>query len=155
MADGSGNTTYSYDQLDRLTTKAAPAGTLSYSYDGAGNLASISSNHANGVLVSYAYDELNRLSTVTDGRLQGNQTTTYTYDSASNVVLVTYPNSTQGSFTYDTLNRLTGMTTPASSYSYQVGPTGNRLSVTESNGRTISWNYDGIYRLTNETITGD
>ena len=69
MSDGSGNTTYSYDPLDRLTTKAAPAGTLSYGYDGASNLASISSNHANGILVQFAYDELNRLSTVTDNRL--------------------------------------------------------------------------------------
>ena len=55
MSDGSGTTTYSYDSLDRLTTKAAPAGALSYSYDEAGNLASISSNHANGILVQYAY----------------------------------------------------------------------------------------------------
>ena len=155
MSDGSGTTTYSYDSLDRLTTKAAPAGTLTYSYDGAGNLASMASNHANGIVASYTYDDLNRLSTVTDGRLQGNQTTTYTYDPASNVALVTYPNSTQDSFTYDALNRLTGMSTPASSYSYQLGPTGNRLSATESNGRSISWNYDGIYRLTNETISGD
>jgi YD repeat-containing protein len=50
MADGSGTTMYSYDSLDRLTTKATPEGTLSYAYDGAGNLASISSNHANGII---------------------------------------------------------------------------------------------------------
>jgi uncharacterized protein RhaS with RHS repeats len=80
MQDGSGTTTYSYDSLDRLTTKAAPAGTLSYGYDSASRLASISSNHNNGTLVSYAYDDLNCLTSVVDSRLQGNQTTTYTYD---------------------------------------------------------------------------
>ncbi len=155
MQDGSGTTTYSYDPLDRLTSKAAPAGTLSYGYDGAGNLASISSNHANGVLVSYAYDELNRLSTVTDSRLHGNQTTTYTYDPANNVATVTAPNGLQTTLNYDSLNRLTSLTTPISSYTYTLGATGIRTGATEGNGRTLSWNYDGIYRLTNETISGD
>jgi YD repeat-containing protein len=125
MFDGSGNTTYSYDPLDRLTTKAAPAGTLSYSYDGASNLASISSNHAHGILVEFAYDELNRLSTVTDNRLQGNQTTTYTYDPASNVATVTAPNGLQTTLNYDPMNRLTSLSTPISSYTYTLGQTGN------------------------------
>ena len=158
MSDGSGTTTYSYDSLDRLTTKAAPAGTLTYSYDGAGNLTSMSSNHSNGVLVSYTYDDLNRLSTVTDSRLQSNQTTTYAYDPASNVASVTYPNQLRSTFTYDQLNRLTGLSTstsPVTSYTYTLGLTGTRTGATESNGRTIAWNYDGIYRLTNETIADD
>jgi RHS repeat-associated protein len=155
MQDGSGTTTYSYDTLDRLTTKAAPAGTLSYGYDGAGNLASMASNHVNGILVSYAYDELNRLTTVTDGRLQGNQTTTYTYDPANNIVAVTIPNGSKSVMTYDPMNRLTALTTPVSSYTYTEGPTGNKTAVTEANGRTIDWNYDGVYRLTNETISND
>jgi RHS repeat-associated protein len=155
MSVGSGTTTYNYDTLDRLTTKAAPAGVLSYSYDGAGNLASMSSNHANGILVAYAWDELNRLSTVTDSRLLGNQTTTYTYDPASNVATVTAPNGLQTKLNYDSLNRLTSLTTPISSYTYTLGQTGNRIGAVEGNGRTLSWNYDGIYRLTNETITAD
>jgi RHS repeat-associated protein len=155
MQDGSGTTTYNYDTLDRLTTKAAPAGTLSYSYDGAGNLASMASNHVNGILVSYAYDELNRLTTVTDSRLQGNQTTNYTYDPANNIATITTPNGSQTVMNYDSLNRLTSLSTPVSSYTYTQGPTGNRTGVTEGNGRAISWNYDGIYRLTNETISND
>jgi RHS repeat-associated protein len=32
---------------------------------------------------------------------------------------------------------------------------GNRLSATEGNGRSINWNYDGVYRLTSETIRSD
>ena len=155
MSVGSWNTTYSYDSLDRLAAKAAPAGTLTYSYDGAGNLASMSSNHANGVSVSYAYDELNRLSSVTDERLQGNQTTTYTYDTAGNVATVTAPNGLQTKLNYDPLNRLTSLSTPVSSYSYTLGATGNRTNAVEGNGRSLSWNYDGIYRLTNETISSD
>ena len=156
MTDGSGTTTYSYDPLDRLTTKATPEGTLFYGYDGVGNLASISSNHANGISISLAYDSLNRLSTVVDNRLpSGANTTTYVYDPANNVVTETAPNGLQTTFNYDQQNRLTSLTTPVSSYSYQLGPTGIRTGATEGNGRTLTWNYDGIYRLTNETITSD
>ncbi len=42
-----------------------------------------------------------------------------------------------------------------SGYTYQLGPTGNRTSANELNGRTLNWSYDGIYRLTNETISAD
>jgi RHS repeat-associated protein len=155
MTDASGTTSYSYDSLDRLTAKATPEGTLNYTYDAAGNVASVNSNHTNGVSVSYAYDELNRLSTVTDGRLQGNQMTTYAYDPASNVTTVSYANGVQSSMTYDALNRITGLATQSTGYLYQRGSTGNLTGATELNGRALSWNYDGIYRLTNETISSD
>jgi RHS repeat-associated protein len=36
-----------------------------------------------------------------------------------------------------------------------LGPTGNRTGATEPSRRTVNWTYDGIYRLTNETITLD
>ena len=52
MADASGTTTYTYDNLDRLKTEATPQGTLSYTYDAAGNVASINSSNANGISVS-------------------------------------------------------------------------------------------------------
>ena len=36
-----------------------------------------------------------------------------------------------------------------------LGAAGNRTGVTEANGRQIAWTYDALYRLTNETISGD
>ena len=45
MTDASGQTTYNYDNMDRLSSKVTPEGTLSYTYDAAGNLASISSSN--------------------------------------------------------------------------------------------------------------
>jgi len=155
MTDASGTTNYSYDSMDRLITKATPEGTLSYTYDAAGHVASISSSNANGASISYTYDTLNRLSTVVDARLSGNNTTTYTYDSASNVATVTYPNGVQSQFTYDTLNRVTDLSSQVSGYTYGYGPTGNRTATTELNGRTVQWTYDGIDRLTGETVTTD
>jgi RHS repeat-associated protein len=155
MSDGSGTTTYSYDSLDRLTAKATPEGTLNYGYDAASNVASVTSNHVNGISVSYAHDQLNRLSAVTDGRLQGNQITTYAYDPASNVAAVNYANSVQSAMNYDALNRITGLATQSTGYLYQRGSTGNLTGATELNGRALAWTYDGIYRLTNETISSD
>jgi RHS repeat-associated protein len=68
------------------------------------------------------------------------------------VATVTYPNGVQSTFTYDTLNRVTGLSSQPASYTYQRGPAGNLTSDTESSGRAANWTYDGIYRLTNETI---
>jgi YD repeat-containing protein len=116
---------------------------------------SINSSNQNGASVGYTYDDLNRLGTVVDNRLSGNNTTTYAYDPASNLATATYPNGVQGTLTYDTLNRLTGFATQNSGYTYQRGPTGNLTSATESNGRTVNWSYDDIYRLTNEVIASD
>lgn len=58
--------------------------------------------------MSYTYDSLNRLSTVVDNRLMGNQTTTYTYHTANNVATVTYPNGVQALFQYDALESRQG-----------------------------------------------
>ncbi|UWZ86824.1 RHS repeat-associated core domain-containing protein [Occallatibacter riparius] len=155
MTDASGTTTYSYDSMDRLTTKATPEGTLSYTYDAAGNLASMSSNHTNGVSATYSYDDLNRLTSVVDANLAGAGTTTYTYDTASNLGTVTYPNGIHTGFAYDQLNRVSTAVSQVAGYSYQRGPTGNLANVVELNGRTVNWTYDGINRLTSESISSD
>jgi RHS repeat-associated protein len=73
----------------------------------------------------------------------------------SSIATTTYPNGLQTTQNYDTLNRLTGLSTPVSGYTYQLGPTGNRTSAAEQTGRALNWSYDGIYRLTNEAIASD
>jgi len=109
---------------------------------------SIQSSNTNGANVSYTYDGLNRLSTVVDNRLPSNNTTTYTYDNASNVATVAYPNGLTSTFTYDELNRVTNLATPPiANYSYTLGLTGNRTNATEQSGRTLQWTYNGIYQL--------
>jgi RHS repeat-associated protein len=116
----------------------------------------IASSNPNGVNESLTYDDQNRLATVVDNRLSGNNTTSYSYDPSSNVATVQYPNGLTSTFTYDTLNRLTELSTPPiADYKYTLGLTGLRTGATEQSGRTLTWNYDGIYRLTNETISAD
>jgi RHS repeat-associated protein len=159
MTDASGTTTYSYDNLHRLTQKSTPQGALNYTYDAAGNLLSTQSSNVNGVSVNYTYDVLNRLSTVVDNRLaQG--TTTYNYDLVGNLASETLPNGVQSVYTYNAVNRLTNQTTSKSNntlagYAYTLGPTGRRQSETENTGRTVNYTYDSLYRLVSETITGD
>ena len=152
---GDGTVNYLYDSLDRLTTKATPEGTLSYTYFPTGKVETIASSNANGASVAYTYDDLNRLGTVVDNSLPGNNTTSYAYDPASNLSTATYPNGLQSAMTYDALNRITGLATQNSGYLYQRGATGNLTSATELNGRAINWTYDGIYRLTNEAVSAD
>ncbi|MGB6725084.1 MAG: RHS repeat-associated core domain-containing protein, partial [Terracidiphilus sp.] len=55
-------------------------------------------------------------------------------------------------FTYDLLNRVSTMNSQVSGYQYQRGATGNLTNAVELGGRTVNWTYDGIYRLTNESI---
>ena len=129
---------------------------MSYTYYATGKVQTIVSSNPNGVSVSFTYDALNRLSTVVDNRLpMGANTATYTYDQASNVAQVVYPNGFQTTFSYDDLNRIAGANSQVSGYTYERGPTGELTSATEQSGRKVNWSFDGIYRLTNETVSGD
>ncbi|UWZ86822.1 RHS repeat domain-containing protein [Occallatibacter riparius] len=53
------------------------------------------------------------------------------------------------------MNRVSTAVSQVAGYSYQRGPTGNLANVVELNGRTVNWTYDGINRLTSESITSD
>jgi RHS repeat-associated protein len=146
---GTGESTEVSGLISQASIEVAPG----YTYGAAGNLASMASSNTHGVSASYQYDSLNRLSAAVDGNLTGSTTTSYTYDSSSNVATVTYPNGLESTFTYDTLNRVSELSSTPATYTYTRGATGNLTGVTESSGRTAAWTYDGIYRLTNETIS--
>ena len=76
---------------------------------------------------------------------------------ANNVYTVKYPSTVLGTYMYDQLNRVTGLgySNQSNSYVYTRGTTGNLTNASEPNGRQVTWSFDGIYRLTNEQITGD
>ncbi len=171
MVDASGTTNYnSYDNRDRVLTKATPEGTLSYTYDAHGNVLTIASSNTNGASMTYTYDVLNRLSSAKDNRVaaQGGPSnpTTYGYDAVGNLAGYAYSNSVQTGNVFDPLNRLTQTCVatsspacsagqPLASYAYTLGAAGNRTAVAESNGRTVSYGYDNDYRLMSESITSD
>jgi len=145
-----------FRRLRRLRGTPTPEGTLSYTYFPTGKVETIQSSNAHGVSAAYTWDDQNRLQTVVDNNLPGNNLTTYSYDNASNVATVKIPNGLTSTFTYDALNRLTELSTPpVADYKYTLGLTGNRTNATEQSGRALQWSYDNIYRLTGETIAGD
>ena len=132
---------------------------LNYGYYVNGNLTNLWSSTANGVTNVYQYDALNRLTNVGGPASSLSQ---YSYDLAGNLQTMRYGNGVTNLCQYDLLNRLTNSVwklnagTLASFY-YQLGLTGNRTSLLETNSganRNYAWSYDPLYRLTNEIIGG-
>ena len=99
----------------------------------------------------------------------GANTTSYNYDLVGNLASVTEPNGVVTTYSYNKLNRLTDEVvknangTVLASYSYTLDNAGNRTGVTETqllpngtvNTRTVAYQYDNLYRLLSETISGD
>jgi RHS repeat-associated protein len=164
--DNTGTITYTYDNRDRLIQRQAQQVTEDYSYDAAGNLLSVSVSNDSGVLlkVLYGLDALNRLQTAENNSpgASANNITNYQYDKVGNVASVQLPNGIASNFQYNALNRLTNLNIVntlnnninIAGYSYTLGAAGNRLSVAEMGGRTVTYTYDELYRLTSEAIAG-
>ena len=151
---------YDYDVRDRLIKRTdtidGVARAIEYGYDIGSNRTSVTT--ASGT-TTYTYDERNRLDVV---KQNGVLAADYDYDAISNLTQTTFGNGTRENRSYDTLNRLTtletkrlGDNTPLSKYVYTLDKVGNRKSVTETQngqGRSISYTYDDLYRLTKESI---
>jgi RHS repeat-associated protein len=167
------NTRYTYFTYDfdgHLTQANYPEGAINYEYDlGTGRHTGTCTTNS---YVQYGYDQLGRLKTVQVIKRNGTnlvnpELTTYDYTKVGNRWKVTLPNGVVTEYLYDSLNRLTNLTQKLggtnllASYSYQLHPTGRRTNAveilkTEDSGvpwitNTLSWAYDQMYRLTNET----
>ena len=68
--------TRQYHRLDGVLTKATPLATVTYTYDGIGRRATMAV--PGQATTSYAYDNANRLTTIT----QGSNVVTFDYDHA-------------------------------------------------------------------------
>jgi fibro-slime domain-containing protein/RHS repeat-associated protein len=150
VTDSRGVTSYSYDARDRLTGITTPSGqAIAYSFDMAGNRLSMITSAG---VTTFGYDANNRLATVTE---PGVGPASYVYDNAGRRTQLNLPNGVTVNYTYDSLNRLTGITqqlggTILTSYAYQLDPVGNRLSLTEADGSVTNWTYDDAHRLLEE-----
>src|ERR1051325_8567002 len=118
--------------------------------------------------MEYTYDALGRLKTVHTTKRNGqavNETTTYNYDAVGNRSSVQLPNGIVTTYQYDNVNRLTNLMHKAGSvtnaiYSYKLDATGRRTNAVEVlrqedvtptyQTNTLTWQFDGMYRLTNE-----
>jgi RHS repeat-associated protein len=99
MTDGTGTTTYGYDQLDRLTeTENGHKEIAKYEYDLANEQTKIT--YPNTKSVTRAYDKAGRLEKVTDW---SSNVTKFAYDADSDLKTTTYPTGTTNvdTYTYD------------------------------------------------------
>jgi RHS repeat-associated protein len=162
MVDSGGTNAFVYDNRDRLVLKtvswrSGPTVSLNYRYDTDGNLTSLWSTNSGSVTNIYQYDPLNRLTNIV-GKL--GSLSQYSYDAAGNLQAMRYGNGVTNLYQYDTLNRLTNCVwnlnaSTLASFAYQLGHTGNRISLNETTygtARNYQWQYDNLYRLTNEVF---
>lgn len=148
-----GTTTYTYDYRGNLLSRTDPDGTsISYTYDAVGNRLTTTSPAGT---VTYTFDALNRMSTVSTPAVG---TTTYAYDADGDLIRTTQPNGIVELRQYDALNQLTLIEAtgpgniPVTAFAYTLDAAGNRIRVDELGGRSVTYTYDALYRLTKEAI---
>jgi RHS repeat-associated protein len=137
MTDGTGKTSYTYDQLDRLTASTDGHGdSTGYEYDLANNQTKLT--YPNKTLVTRAYDSAGRLQSVTDA---SKNTTTFAYDPNSNLTTTAFPKGAneQDKTTYNAMNQV-----------IKITMTGNGLKVLAS----IAYTRDSDGQIKTTTTTG-
>jgi RHS repeat-associated protein len=105
ITDGTGTTTYTYDQLDRLTeTENGHKEKAKYEYNLANEQTKIT--YPNGKAVTRAYDKDGRLEKVTDWL---EHTTKFSYDRDSDLISTTFPTTTidEDQYAYNDAGQMT------------------------------------------------
>ncbi|MDA8021299.1 MAG: hypothetical protein MPN21_28025 [Thermoanaerobaculia bacterium] len=147
-------TTYEYDEADRLLSVEYPDRTVTYTYDDVGNRRSETIVAGSTTLSdrTYAYDERNRLESITDSADPAFDTT-FVYDANGNQASKTRDGTTT-SFLYDTRDRIVEIQEDATTletylYDYQ----GLRVRRSGSGG-TVRYVYDDQSVLVETTDGG-
>ncbi len=109
-------TSYSYDNLDRITK-------ITY---------------AGGITVSYVYDDNGNLSSMTDPT----GTTSYTYDKDNRLLTKTLPGGAQLSYSYDAVGNLASFTDGGGKVSYSYNQVNELVTLTEPGGAKTTFGYD-------------
>ena len=141
-------TKYTYTAWNDIETVTVAHGTplaatTTYNYNASKLLQSVV-DPLGHTIVSYTYDSLDRIETVTDG---DNVTTTYEYDSIGRLHRVYDPRLTGATdyveYSYNDNDQVTQIATPTGNITYQYDPATLRLqSVTDLANNTTSYTYD-------------
>ncbi|MGB7453745.1 MAG: RHS repeat-associated core domain-containing protein, partial [Lysobacterales bacterium] len=148
ISDARGITQYVYNAQDRLQRRIDPNGLeIAYEYDEAGNITAITTPSGTS---TYVLDTNGRLASVTDA--QG-KITSYSYDVLGNLLAKQLPNGTVEQRSYDSFDRLSGVSFIASSgavlqqFSYEYDSAGFFSTVTDLDGQVMNFGYDQFGRL--------
>ena len=139
---GGAGVAYAYDSAGRLASETTALGTVSYAYDGANNRTQInwpaSSVGGGAFYVNYSYDALNHVMSVTNNA-SNYLLASFTYDSLGRRTRIDRSNSTNTTYGYDNLDRLTGLTHTMVANNYTLiqtlgySPASQLISVYNSN----------------------
>ena len=103
----------------------------------------------NGKTTTYAYDDADRLITVTDA---ANNVTTYGYDTENNLTSILDANRNTTNFSYDAFGRVTQTSFPSGYVeTYGYDNIGNLTSKTDRKNQLITYTYDQLNRLTQKS----
>jgi RHS repeat-associated protein len=146
-------TSFTYDLMDRLTKTTYPDGThVDIGYDYRGRRTTVTDQ--NGKITTYAYDDEDRLVSVTDAQTPNPGVTSYVYDTENQLQAITDANNHTTTFHYDNFGRVTQTDFPSSlSENFYYDAVGNLTSKTDRNGHTITYVYDNLNRMTSKSYT--
>jgi RHS repeat-associated protein len=101
---------YGYDALNRLSQKTEPVAnnSVTYSYDLQGHQKSALFT-SSGLGITNTYDGFGRRLSTTNTMASGNSTISRRYDLDGDLTWVTHPDGTQFQYTYDGMDRFTGI----------------------------------------------
>lgn len=139
MDDESGQTTYEYDILGRVTSVTNGQGhNISYEYDEYGRINKI--YYPENRVVSYTYDLADNLLKVEDS---DGETTEYTYDKNGNVLTCSRSSGIVTNYGYDSLNQVVSVENiqddaVLSSFFYAYNGNGQIISEEATQGNTVS-----------------
>ncbi|MCL4532519.1 MAG: RHS repeat protein, partial [Actinobacteria bacterium] len=157
MTDGTGDTTYTHDELGRVITATSPGSkVVGYRYDLDGNRTRVI--YPDSTAVDYTFDKGSRLTSLEDW---SSRTTSYDYLPTGSLETITNTNGTTASYTYDNAQRLTRVenyhgNTILGYHGYTLDSAGNRTRASEVVARVgaepavvdTTYGYDRLYRLT-------
>jgi YD repeat-containing protein len=147
MTDANNRVTlYGYDPLNRQTaiTYTTDATTIRYAYDAIGNRTAMTDTIGT---TQYVFDDLNRLTSVTDPFAQ---TVGNVYDATGNRTNLIYPDGKVVTYTYDAAGLMTGVIDWAGqTTAYQYDAANRLITVTLSPSGSIQtvYTYDNANRL--------
>jgi RHS repeat-associated protein len=139
-------TTFGYSAANLLESVVLPQGrTWSYTYDNSGNLKTVVNAEGNNTpgdpndgMVTYGYDELNRLTAIDYS--DSTPDVSYTYDANSNRATMVDQAGTE-SYGYDALDRLTSVTRGSDSFGYEYDPSSQVTKRTYPDGTVVDYTY--------------
>jgi RHS repeat-associated protein len=131
-----GTLTTAYDGLGRVTSSAGKLGAFTYQYDTNGNRTRIT--HPDGFYAAYAYDGMDRPSTITEN---GSSTLiTFAYDPIGRRTGITRANGANTTYAYDNVSRLSQLAQDFAS---------------TSNDATFTFAYNPGSQITTRAVSND